>query len=75
MQKHTSGFVAKGLCEIMRAETVERNLSVQDPALMCVCVCARAICIELACDKAAEVKIAACTMGSSAKTLLAESLT
>lgn len=35
----TSAFVAKGLCEIMRAETVERNLSVHDLALVCVCVC------------------------------------
>ena len=33
------------------------------------------ICIELARDKAAEVKIAARTMGSSARILLAESLT
>ena len=40
----TSAFVAKGLCEIMRAETVERNLSVHDLALVCVCVCA-CVCV------------------------------
>ena len=40
VHKHTFAFVAKGLCEIMRAETVECNLSVHDLAPMCACVCA-----------------------------------
>ena len=44
VHKHTFAFVAKGLCEIMRAETVERNLSVHDLALMYVCARNMRIC-------------------------------